>query len=71
MLLRKLTGAALAVVSGAAMIALSTPASAFTLGSPSISQPFAASQIDKAAWDEHHRHRHCDVDRHGHKHCHY
>jgi hypothetical protein len=48
---RKLATYSLAALAGAAMLALSMgPASAFTLASPSLEQPVAASQIDKICW---------------------
>jgi hypothetical protein len=48
---RKLATCSLAALAGAAMLALSMgPASAFTLASPSLEQPVAASQIDKICW---------------------
>jgi hypothetical protein len=48
---RKLAACSLAALAGAAMLALSMgPASAFTLSSPSLGQPVAASQIDKICW---------------------
>jgi hypothetical protein len=59
---------ALSALAGAAFLAasMSAPASAFTLSSPSMSEPFSAGQVDKVWW--HHgywhpgwgwRHRHC------------
>ncbi len=67
MISRKLTATAVATLVSVAMSALSMgPASAFTLGSPSISQHFASTQIDKV-W----AHKHCWVNHWGHMHCHY
>ena len=52
MVLRILSGGAIAAVAGAAMLAASSaPASAFTLSSPSIEQPVAASGVEPADWD--------------------
>jgi hypothetical protein len=45
------TGTGIAALSGAAMLALSlSPASAFTLSGPSLTQPVASVQIDKICW---------------------
>jgi hypothetical protein len=42
---------ALSALAGASLLALSmSPASAFTLSSPSIGEPFAAAQVDKVWW---------------------
>jgi hypothetical protein len=49
---RNLATCSLAALAGAAMLALSmAPASAFTLSSPSLGQPVAASQVDKICWN--------------------
>jgi len=65
---RVLTGGALAALAGAAMLAISaSSASAFTLSSPSLEQPMAASNIDHVWWRWHHRH--CWRGRWGHLHC--
>jgi hypothetical protein len=48
---RNLTICSLGALAGAAMLALSlSPASAFTLSGPSLTQPAAAAQIDKVWW---------------------
>jgi hypothetical protein len=48
---RNLATCSLAALAGAAMLALSmSPASAFTLASPSLEQPVASAQIDKVWW---------------------
>lgn len=48
---RKLAICSLAALAGAAMLALSmSPASAFTLASPSLEQPVASAQIEKVWW---------------------
>ncbi|HEV3044948.1 MAG TPA: hypothetical protein VGY52_13890 [Roseiarcus sp.] len=43
---------ALGALAGAAFLtaSMSAPASAFTLSSPSISEPFSAGQVDKVWW---------------------
>jgi hypothetical protein len=65
---RKLASCSLAALAGAAMLTFSMgPASAFTLPSPSLEQPYASAQIQKAWW--HHYHRHCWRGRWGHLHC--
>lgn len=76
MITRFLTGGALAALAGAALLTLSAaPVSAFTLGSPSLEQPFAASQIEPVWWDRWGRwhgwrhHRHCWRGYYGHLHC--
>ena len=52
MLKSTLTTTGLAALAGAAMLTLSmTPASAFTLASPSLAPPVAAAQIDRVWWD--------------------
>jgi hypothetical protein len=49
--MRILTGAAIAAISGVAMLALSlSPASAFTLSDPSLERPVASGQIEKVWW---------------------
>ena len=49
--MRILANCSLAALAGAAMLTMSmAPASAFTLASPSLSQPVAAAQIDKVWW---------------------
>jgi hypothetical protein len=66
---RHLTTCSLAALAGIAMLTLSmAPASAFTLASPSLEQPFAAAQIDKVQWHRWH-HRHCWRNRWGHLRC--
>jgi photosystem II stability/assembly factor-like uncharacterized protein len=69
MFTRVLKGGAVAALAGVAMLAISaSSASAFTLSSPSLEQPMAASNIDHVWW---HHHRHCWVGRWGHLHCHW
>ena len=52
MFTRVLTGGALAALAGAAMLTMTaTSASAFSLSSPSLEQPMAASHIDRVWWD--------------------
>ena len=52
MSMRVSANCSLATLAGAAMLALSlSPASAFTLSEPSLSNPAAFSQIDKVWWD--------------------
>ncbi|WP_158815100.1 hypothetical protein [Methylocapsa sp. S129] len=48
---RNFATSSLAALAGAAMLALSmSPASAFTLASPSLEQPVASAQIEKVWW---------------------
>jgi hypothetical protein len=69
---RKFALFSLASLAGGAMLALSmSPASAFTLDSPSISQPFASAQVDKVWWHHRWHHRHCWINRWGHRRCHW
>jgi hypothetical protein len=52
MISRFVTRGALAAIAGAAMLAaLSTPAPAFTLSSPSLDQPVASAEIEHVWWD--------------------
>jgi hypothetical protein len=78
---RVLTGGAVAVLAGVAMLAMSaSSASAFTLSSPSLEQPMASSHIDQVYWRHGwgwhrgwHRgwgwHRHCWRGYYGRLHC--
>jgi hypothetical protein len=51
MVLRILSGGAIAAIAGAAMLTLSsTPSSAFTLFAPSLEQPVAAADIQQVWW---------------------
>ncbi len=51
MVSRTLSGGAIAVLAGAAMLALSSgPLSAFTLASPSLERPVAAANIEPVYW---------------------
>jgi hypothetical protein len=75
--MRILTGISLAAFSGAAMIALSlSSASALTLSAPSLQQPFATAQVEKAARNHYGWHRgwrggprNCWINRWGHRVC--
>lgn len=81
MFTRVLKGGAVAALAGAAMLAISaSSASAFTLSSPSLEQPMAASHIDQVCWQQGHpgpcwgggygwHHRHCWRGPWGHVHC--
>ena len=82
MISRQLKTCSLAALAGAAMLAVSIhSASAFTLASPSLEQPYASGQIEKVWWDHWHHwhgwgpgpgwgwHRHCWRGRWGHLHC--
>jgi len=75
MLKSTLTTTCLAAVAGAAMLTLSmTPASAFTLTSPSLAPPVAAQHVDQVWWDRWgrwhgYRHRHCWRGYYGRLHC--
>jgi hypothetical protein len=56
MLSTKLASYSLAAAAGAVMLTVSmTPASAFTLASPSLGQPYASAQVEKVWWDRWHR----------------
>lgn len=49
---RSVAGYSAAAIAGASMLALSlSPASAFTLSSPSLERPVASAQIEKVWWD--------------------
>jgi hypothetical protein len=51
MVSRTLSGGAIAVLAGAAMLALSSgPSSPFTLASPSLERPVAAASIEPVYW---------------------
>ena len=51
MVSRTLSGGAIAVLAGAAMLALSNgPSSAFTLASPSLERPVVAANIEPVYW---------------------
>jgi hypothetical protein len=51
MVLRILSGGAIAALAGAAMLALSSvPSSAFTLNAPSLERPVAAAEIETVYW---------------------
>jgi hypothetical protein len=77
MISRHLKTGALAALAGAAMLTVSMgSASAFTLASPSLAQPYAAAQVEKVWWDHWGRwhpnwgwHRHCWRGHWGHLHC--
>ena len=73
MLKSTLTASCLAAIAGAAMMTLlMTPASAFTLTSPSLAPQVAAAQIDDVQYrryHRYHRHRHCWRGRYGRLHC--
>ena len=73
MLKSTLTASGLAAIVGAALMTLSmTPASAFTLTSPSLAPQVAVAQIDDVQYrryHRYHRHRHCWRGRYGRLHC--
>ena len=73
MLKSTLAATCLSVIAGAALMTLSmTPASAFTLTSPSLAPQVAVAQIGDVQYrryHRYHRHRHCWRGRYGRLHC--